>query len=61
MRRVSPMRGYYKEFVKHDEEAMGSLKNVLINSEDPDLGKLNISVRFVESHFQDIKTIIKLQ
>ncbi len=55
----------YNEFVKHDESAMESLKNVLMNSEDAEvflrLGELNTSVRFVESHFLDIRTIIKAQ
>jgi len=58
----------YNEFVKHDEEAMESLKNALMNSEDSEdaevslqLGELDTSVRFVESHFLDIKTIIEVQ
>ena len=53
----------YKEFVKLDENAMRALKNALMNSEDPevslDLGELKTSVRFVESHWQDIKTILQ--
>ena len=53
----------YNEFVKHDEGAMESLKNTLMNSEDAEvslqLGELDTSVRFVDIHFQDIKTIIK--
>jgi len=52
----------YNEFVKHDEGAMESLKNELMNSEDSELplqlGKLT-SVRFVERHLQDIRTIIE--
>lgn len=55
----------YNEFVKHDEGAMESLKNALMNSEDAEvslqLGELNTSVRFVKSHFQDIMTIIEVQ
>ena len=55
----------YNEFVKHDERAMESLKNALINSEDAEiplqLGELNTSVRFVETHFLDIRTIIEAQ
>ncbi len=55
----------YKEFVKNDEDAMESLKNELINSEDVEipikLGKRYTSIRFVETHFQDIKTILKEQ
>lgn len=53
----------YKEFVKHDEDTTVSLKNALVNSEDAEiplqLGDLDTSVRFVETHFQDIKTIIE--
>jgi hypothetical protein len=53
----------YKEFVKHDEGAMESLKNALINSEEPEvplqLGELNTSLKFVGTHFLDIKTILK--
>ncbi len=53
----------YNEFVKHDEGAMESLKNALMNSEDAEvplqLGELDTSVRFVESHRQDMKTIIQ--
>jgi len=55
----------YNEFVKHNDGAMESLKNALINSEDAEvplqLGELDTSVRFVESHFLDIKTIIEAQ
>ena len=55
----------YNEFVKHDEGAMKSLKNALINSADTEvplqLGELDTSVRFVESHFLDIRTIIEAQ
>ncbi len=53
----------YKEFIKQDEEAMESFKNALVTSEAPEipiqLGELNKSVRFVESHFLDIRTIIE--
>lgn len=55
----------YNEFVKNDEGAMESLKNALMNSEDTEislhLGELNTSVRFVKSHFLDIRTIIEAQ
>ncbi|MCG2776872.1 MAG: hypothetical protein L6406_14455 [Desulfobacterales bacterium] len=58
----------YNEFVKHDEGAMESLKNALMNSEDSEdaevslqLGELDTSIRFVKSHFMDIKTIIEVQ
>jgi hypothetical protein len=53
----------YNEFVKHDEGTMESLKNALINSEEAEvslqLGEMDTSVRFVESHFLDIRAIIR--
>ncbi len=53
----------YKEFIKLDDNAMESLKNVLINSKDTEislkLGDENASIKFVETHFIDIKTILK--
>ena len=55
----------YKEFVKHDKGAMESLKNALmkINSKDAEVplqfGAIDTSIRFVESHFLDIRTVIK--
>ena len=55
----------YNEFVKHGEGTIESLKNALMNSEDTELplqlGDLNTSVRFVERHFLDIRTIIEAQ
>ena len=54
----------YKEFVKPDEGTMEYLKNALINSEDENrevqlkLGDLNTSVRFVDTHWNDIRTIL---
>ena len=53
----------YKEFVKNDQEAMRSLKNALINSDNLEvplqLGELDTSIRFVECHILDIKTILE--
>jgi hypothetical protein len=53
----------YKEFVKQDEDAMEIFKNALMNSDKPELslqlGDLNTSVRFVESHWLDIRTILQ--
>lgn len=53
----------YKEFVKLDENVMRVLKSALMNSEGPEvslnLGELKTSVQFVESHWQDIKTILQ--
>jgi len=53
----------YNEFVKHNKEAMESLKNALINSEDAEiplqLGELDTSVWFVETHYHDIGVILR--
>lgn len=52
----------YKEFVKFDEAAMRTLHSALQSSSDNEvpvmLGKLTSSIRFVETHFLDIKTIL---
>ncbi|PXF56976.1 MAG: hypothetical protein C4B58_11625 [Deltaproteobacteria bacterium] len=60
---MSPSAAMYNEFVKHDEGAMESLKNTLMNSEDVEvplqLGDLDTSIRFVESHWRDIRTILQ--
>lgn len=52
----------YREFVKCDERAMKDLNHALRNSEEPEvslkLGTLDTSIRFVESHFSDIRTIL---
>ncbi len=53
----------YNEFIKQDEEAMANMKNALMNSEGFEvplrLGELDTSIRFVETHYHDIKTIIE--
>ena len=53
----------YKEFVKYDKDAMESFKNKLLNSKETEvslqLGELDTSIRFVESHYHDIRTIIE--
>jgi len=55
----------YKEFVKQDKDAMVGLKNALMNEDDCEvplhLGELDTSLRFVETHYQDIKTILEEQ
>jgi hypothetical protein len=55
----------YNEFVKLDESAMRDLYHALKNSVEPEvslnLGDLKTSIRFVESHHQDIKTILGVQ
>ena len=52
----------YREFVKLDESAMKDLNHALKNSEEPEVslnsGEIETSIRFVESHFSDIKTIL---
>ena len=53
----------YKEFVKNDENVMQEVKNKLANSEDLEiplqLGNLETNIRFVETHRQDMKTILQ--
>jgi len=53
----------YKEFVKLDENAMKNLHQSLKNSEEPDvmlkLGEVETSIRFVERHWQDMRTILQ--
>jgi hypothetical protein len=52
----------YKEFVKQDKDTMETFRNAVMNSEEPEvflpLGDLKTSVRFVESHFVDMKCIL---
>ena len=52
----------YREFVKLDERAMKDLNHALKSSDEPEvslkLGELETSIRFVESHLSDIKTIL---
>jgi len=52
-----------KSLNKQDEEAMANMKNALMNSEGFEvplrLGELDTSIRFVETHYHDIKTIIE--
>ena len=53
----------YKEFVKRDKDAMKELHRVLKDSDDLkvplQLGELARSIRFVETHRQDMKTILQ--
>ncbi len=52
----------YKEFVKNDEDAMDKLRCALQNSDDLEIAlqlrDLDTSLRFVETHRQDIRTIL---
>ena len=53
----------YKEFVKRDEDAMKELHRVLKDSDDLEgplkLGDLATSIQFVQTHRQDMKTILQ--
>ena len=53
----------YTEFVKNDEDAMKKVYNALKNPAEPEislqLGELTKSLRFVETHRQDIRTILQ--
>ena len=53
----------YKEFVKRDEDAMENVKDKLVNSNNSEvtlrLGDNDASIRFVETHWEDIRTILK--
>jgi hypothetical protein len=53
----------YKEWVKQDETAMQMLKETIMKSDNPEipihLGELEASLRFVDTHFQSVKHILK--
>jgi len=53
----------FKEFVKRDEDAMETFKDALMNLDKLEislqLGDRKRSIQFVESHFSDIKTILR--
>ena len=53
----------YKEFIKHDASAMRELRDSLKNSDEHtfplQLGEVETTIRFVETHFRDIETILK--
>ena len=53
----------YKEFVKRDEIALSELYNALKDSDKLEvwlkLGEMKTSLRFVETHWQDMKTILQ--
>jgi hypothetical protein len=52
----------YKEFVENDDDVMAELKEAIISAEDCEipisLGEEKTSIRFVETHFHDLKAII---
>ncbi|MHB9068757.1 MAG: sacsin N-terminal ATP-binding-like domain-containing protein [Sedimentisphaerales bacterium] len=53
----------YEEYVKNDEDAMADLKDKLVSADDCDvpltLGDVETSIRFVETHYHDLKVIIE--
>ena len=58
----------YKEFVKGDEDAMEQFREELVGSKDKSaaeltlplrLGEHDTSIRFVETHWKDMKTILR--
>ena len=53
----------YKEFVKYDGEAATTLWQELVTSYEPavpiQLGSQRATVRFVSTHYQDLKTILR--
>lgn len=55
----------YEEFVKKDADAMTDLKKKLVSANDCDvtitLGDKEASIRFVETHYHDLKVIITKQ
>jgi len=52
----------YDEFIKTDDDVMAGLKVAIVSVEDCEipisLGEEKTSIRFVETHYQDLKTII---
>jgi hypothetical protein len=54
----------YLEFVKRDPIAMEQVANALLASQEPEvplqLGDRKTSIRFVDIHFRDLKTILTL-
>lgn len=54
----------YEEFVKRDPDAMAQVANSLLASQEPEislqLGDLKTSIRFVDIHFRDLKTILTM-
>lgn len=53
----------YDEFVKTDDEVMAELREEIVSAEDCEipisLGDEKTSIRFVETHYHDLKTIIE--
>jgi hypothetical protein len=57
------MRLCNDEFIKTDDEVMAELREEIVSAEDYDmpisLGDEKTSIRFVETHYHDLKTIIE--
>ncbi len=53
----------YDEFVKTDDDVMTELKQAIVSAEDCEipisLGDEKTSIRFVEIHYHDLKTVIE--
>ena len=51
----------YKEFIKRDENSMNDLKAKLIDTQDLEipiaLGRIQTSIKFVQTHILDLQTI----
>lgn len=54
----------YKEFVQRNPDAMAQVASLLLASQEPEiplqLGDLKTSIRFVDIHFRDLKTILTM-
>ncbi len=54
----------YKEFVKREETNLNKFHHTLLDSNKPEvslkLGELETSLRFVETHWQDMKRILQI-
>ena len=55
----------YTEFVKRDPAAMERVENALLAAQEPEipleLGDFSTSLRFVDVHFLDLKTILNVR
>lgn len=53
----------YEEFIKTDDDIMAELKEAIVSSDDCEIpisfGNQKTSIRFVETHYQDIKSILE--
>ena len=53
----------YNEIVKSDGEALGSIKRAMLDADGPEvpvkIGDSTETLKFVEVHFSDLKTILR--